>query len=65
MDAGLNQPFSIEKILLGGAKLSTTLIDEALNYQLPIYLIRTLTFSLGLPTVSYRCASISGVAVRN
>ena len=37
MDAGLNQPFSIEKILLGGAKLSTTLIDEALNYQLPIY----------------------------
>ena len=34
---GLNQPFSIEKILLGGAKLSTTLIDEALNYQLPIY----------------------------
>lgn len=37
IDAGLNQPFSIEKILLGGAKLSTTLIDEALNYQLPIY----------------------------
>ncbi|MDM7863382.1 o-succinylbenzoate--CoA ligase [Staphylococcus borealis] len=37
MDAGLNQPFSIEKILLGGAKLSSTLIDEALNYHLPIY----------------------------
>lgn len=37
MDAGLSQPFSIEKILLGGAKLSSTLIDEALNYHLPIY----------------------------
>ena len=37
MDAGLSQPFSIEKILLGGAKLSSTPIDEALNYHLPIY----------------------------
>lgn len=37
MNAGLNQPFSIEKILLGGAKLSQNLIDAALNYRLPIY----------------------------
>lgn len=37
MDDGLTQPFSIEKILLGGAKLSSTLIDQALSYQLPIY----------------------------
>ncbi|MGX0909542.1 o-succinylbenzoate--CoA ligase [Staphylococcus caprae] len=37
MDAGLTQPYSIEKILLGGAKLSSHLIDQALNYQLPIY----------------------------
>jgi len=37
MDAGLNQPFSIEKILLGGAKLSSTLIDQALSNHLPIY----------------------------
>lgn len=37
MDVGLNRPFSIEKILLGGAKLSSTLIDEALQYRLPIY----------------------------
>lgn len=37
MDAGLNEPYSIEKILLGGAKLSSTLIQQALNYQLPIY----------------------------
>ena len=31
MDAGLNQPFSIEKILLGGAKLSTTLMKPKLS----------------------------------
>lgn len=37
MDAGLNKPYSIEKILLGGAKLSSTLIQQALSYQLPIY----------------------------
>ena len=37
MDAGLTQPYKLEKILLGGAKLSVALIDEALNYQLPIY----------------------------
>ena len=36
MDAGLTQPYSIEKILLG-AKLSSHLINQALNYQLPIY----------------------------
>ncbi|MGW9857616.1 o-succinylbenzoate---CoA ligase [Staphylococcus hominis] len=37
MDAGLNEPYSIEKILLGGAKLSSTLIQQALQYHLPIY----------------------------
>ncbi|MCU5746819.1 o-succinylbenzoate--CoA ligase [Staphylococcus sp. SQ8-PEA] len=37
MDAGLNQPYSIEKILLGGAKLSRQLIEQALDRQLPIY----------------------------
>ena len=34
MDAGLTQPYSIEKILLGGAKLSSHLINQAL--ELPI-----------------------------
>lgn len=37
MDAGLNEPYSIEKILLGGAKLSSMLIQQALQYHLPIY----------------------------
>lgn len=37
MDEGLKQPFSIEKILLGGAKLSSHLIEQALENQLPIY----------------------------
>ncbi|SCS34171.1 o-succinylbenzoate--CoA ligase [Staphylococcus caeli] len=37
MDAGLNQPYNIEKILLGGAKLTSTLITEALSHELPIY----------------------------
>ena len=37
MDSGLNQPYSIEKILLGGAKLSVTLIQQALANKLPIY----------------------------
>ncbi|NWK85423.1 o-succinylbenzoate--CoA ligase [Staphylococcus sp. GSSP0090] len=37
MDAGLHQPFYIEKILLGGAKLSRNLIEQALAYDLPIY----------------------------
>ena len=37
MDGGLTQPFSIEKILLGGAKLSSNLIEQALANQLPIY----------------------------
>ncbi|WP_436948265.1 o-succinylbenzoate--CoA ligase [Staphylococcus xylosus] len=37
MDKGWHQPFSIEKILLGGAKLTTSLINRALEYDLPIY----------------------------
>ena len=37
MDEGWHQPFSIEKILLGGAKLTTSLINRALDYNLPIY----------------------------
>lgn len=37
MDEGLNQPFNIEKILLGGAKLDVGFIAQALKYQLPIY----------------------------
>lgn len=37
MDAGLNQPYTLEKILLGGAKLDPTLIMDALNKALPIY----------------------------
>ncbi len=37
MDAGLQSPNQLEKILLGGAKLSANLIQQALNYKLPIY----------------------------
>ena len=37
IDEGLTEPHHLEKILLGGAKLSHTLIDKALSYQLPIY----------------------------
>ena len=37
MDAGLTQPYTLEKILLGGAKLSSHLIEQALNNHLPIY----------------------------
>src|SRR5699024_1818224 len=37
MDEGLNQPYHIEKILLGGAKLSSSLIETALASKLPIY----------------------------
>lgn len=37
MNSGLNQPFNLQKILLGGAKLSDALILEALNKNLPIY----------------------------
>ncbi|UXV36022.1 o-succinylbenzoate--CoA ligase [Staphylococcus sp. IVB6181] len=37
MNQGLNQPYQLEKILLGGAKLSETLIDQALDAKLPIY----------------------------
>ncbi|MEJ7378796.1 AMP-binding protein, partial [Staphylococcus epidermidis] len=34
---GLQSPYQLEKILLGGAKLSANLIQQALNYKLPIY----------------------------
>ncbi len=37
MQNGLNQPYQLEKILLGGAKLDEQLIRQALQYQLPIY----------------------------
>ena len=37
MDEGLTQPYNIQKILLGGAKLSSTLIEKALKLGLPIY----------------------------
>lgn len=37
MDDELNQPYALQKILLGGAKLSDDLINQALTYQLPIY----------------------------
>ncbi|UXU65097.1 o-succinylbenzoate--CoA ligase [Staphylococcus agnetis] len=37
MQTGLNQPYTLKKILLGGAKLDSTLITKALEYQLPIY----------------------------
>lgn len=34
---GLVEPFNLQKILLGGAKLSATMIDTSLRYNLPIY----------------------------
>lgn len=37
LDEGLVQPYNLEKILLGGAKLSRQLIDKALQCSLPIY----------------------------
>ncbi|MCG7338374.1 o-succinylbenzoate--CoA ligase [Staphylococcus sp. ACRSN] len=37
MEGGLTEPYQIEKILLGGAKLSSSLIEQALSYNLPIY----------------------------
>ncbi|MDN6698105.1 MAG: o-succinylbenzoate--CoA ligase, partial [Staphylococcus equorum] len=37
MDEGFNQPYHVQKILLGGAKLSSALIDQALQSTLPIY----------------------------
>lgn len=37
MDAGLHEPYHLEKILLGGAKLSAGLVQQALEYHLPIY----------------------------
>ncbi|WP_323707224.1 o-succinylbenzoate--CoA ligase [Mammaliicoccus vitulinus] len=33
----LTQPYQLEKILLGGAKLSEAIINKSLEYQLPIY----------------------------
>lgn len=37
MDAGLTRPYQLQKILLGGAKLSDDLIHNALKADLPIY----------------------------
>lgn len=37
MDEGFDQPYQVQKILLGGAKLSSALIDQALQNRLPIY----------------------------
>lgn len=37
MQDELTQPYQLEKILLGGAKLSETMINKALDNQLPIY----------------------------
>ena len=33
----LTQPYELEKILLGGAKLSEAIINKSLEYHLPIY----------------------------
>uniref|UniRef100_UPI0012B7F3DC o-succinylbenzoate--CoA ligase n=1 Tax=Staphylococcus aureus TaxID=1280 RepID=UPI0012B7F3DC len=37
MQQGLHEPYDLQKILLGGAKLSATMIETALQYNLPIY----------------------------
>ncbi|KRG10491.1 o-succinylbenzoate--CoA ligase [Staphylococcus sp. NAM3COL9] len=37
MDEGFDHPYHVQKILLGGAKLSSALIDQALQSKLPIY----------------------------
>ncbi|HEI7353657.1 TPA: o-succinylbenzoate--CoA ligase [Staphylococcus aureus] len=37
MQQGLHEPYDLQKILLGGAKLSATMIEMALQYNLPIY----------------------------
>lgn len=37
MHQGLHEPYDLQKILLGGAKLSATMIETALQYNLPIY----------------------------
>lgn len=37
MESNLDQPYNLEKILLGGAKLSPSLIKESLSRLLPIY----------------------------
>ncbi|MBI5975706.1 o-succinylbenzoate--CoA ligase [Staphylococcus canis] len=37
IDQGLKEPFQLEKILLGGAKLSETFVNLSLKYHLPIY----------------------------
>ncbi len=36
MQQGLHEPYNLQKILLGGAKLSATMIETALQYNLPI-----------------------------
>lgn len=37
MRAGLTEPYQLEKILLGGAKLERDFVEQALAYDLPIY----------------------------
>lgn len=37
IESGLHQPYHLEKILLGGAKLSSEFIQLGLSYHLPIY----------------------------
>ncbi|HCY6538850.1 TPA: o-succinylbenzoate--CoA ligase [Staphylococcus aureus] len=37
MQQGLHEPYDLQKILLGGAKLSASMIETALQYNLPIY----------------------------
>ncbi|MDO5374951.1 MAG: o-succinylbenzoate--CoA ligase [Staphylococcus rostri] len=37
MSAGLTEPYQLEKILLGGAKLERDFVEQALAYELPIY----------------------------
>ncbi|HEG7544156.1 TPA: o-succinylbenzoate--CoA ligase, partial [Staphylococcus aureus] len=37
MQQGLHEPYDLQKILLGGAKLSATMIETSLQYNLPIY----------------------------
>ncbi|SUM33704.1 O-succinylbenzoic acid-CoA ligase [Staphylococcus gallinarum] len=39
MDSGLTKPFNIKRILLGGAKLSSALIEEALGFIIYQYII--------------------------
>ncbi|KMR27280.1 hypothetical protein EV34_14835, partial [Staphylococcus aureus] len=37
MQQGLHEPYNLQKILLFGSKLSATMIESALQYNLPIY----------------------------